>query len=934
MSEKLIIIDGNALIHRSFHALPTTLKTKDGIITNAAYGFASFLIKALSEIKPKYAILTMDKKAPTFRHKMYQEYKATRVKAPQELYDQIPMAKEIAQAFNIPLFELEGFEADDLIGTISQKINQEEPKIEIIIITGDMDTLQLVNKKTKVYSMSRGLSESVLYDEKKILEKYNLEPKQIIDFKALKGDPSDNIPGVSGIGEKTAKELLIEFKNLDSIYKNINSPKIKEKTKELLIKNKEMAYLSYQLATIEKNAPLKINLEETKIHNLDKNKINKIFSQLEFKSLLSRILNLDFVKSTQQSEDKFSRNKKEFKYELVDTEEKFQKFIKKIKAVKEFSLDTETDSIDPLQANLLGLSFCFQENEAFFLNIRTERKNNFKKNESTPSLFAEEKKLKINQAESWLEELKIVIEDEKTKKIGHNIKYDLQVLLNYGIEIKGELFDTMIASYLLNPENRQHNLDALTFSEFNWEKISSEELIGRGKEKIKFEEVEIEKLSLYSCEDADFTFKLKNKLSKKLKAKKLEKLFCEIEMPLVKILAEMERNGIILDDSFLKKLGGEIKLEIEKTEKLIWQEAKTNFNINSPKQLKEILYDKMGLESKGIKKTKTGFSTAAEELEKLKDLSPIIPLIQNYRELSKLDSTYIDSLPKLKNKKTNRIHTSFNQTITATGRLSSSDPNLQNIPVRTELGQKIRQSFVADKNKKLLSVDYSQIELRIMAHLSKDKKLLEAFKENKDIHSFTAASINKIPLEKVDEKLRYQAKATNFGIMYGQGPHGLSQTAGINYQEAKRFIDGYFELYSGVKKYIQKEIKEAEKTEIVKTMFNRIRPIPEINSSEIMKKKAAERMVINTPIQGSAADILKLAMIKIYSEIKNENDIKILLQVHDELIFEIEENKIDYYYQKIKNIMESIVKLEIPLIAEGKIGKNWGEMNKIKKASI
>jgi DNA polymerase-1 len=932
MSEKLIIIDGNALIHRSFHALPTSLQTKDGLITNAAYGFASFLIKALNEIKPKYAILTLDKKGPTFRHERYKEYKATRIKAPQELYDQIPLSKKIAEAFNIPVFELEGYEADDLIGTISQEIYQEKNKIETIIITGDMDTLQLVNKKTKVYTMSRGLSDSVLYDENKILEKYQLRPEQIIDFKAIKGDASDNIPGVPGIGEKGATDLLLEFNDLDNIYKNIKSPKIKERTRDLLIKNKELAYLSQELATINKQAPIKIDLEKSRIKNFDKNKINKVFSELEFKSLLNRVLNLDFIKSSPEDiEDKFIRNQEKFKYKLINDEKSFTNFIKKIEKAKSFSIDTETDSLDPLKANLLGISFCWKENEAYFVELKLKNKNQLKEKENkTPNLFETIKVKKEKIEHPWLEKLKTIIENEDTEKIAHNLKYDLQILLNHGIEVKGKTFDTMIASYLLNPENRQHNLDALSFSELNWEKISSKELLNKS---LNFRDVNVEKLSIYSCEDADCTFKLKTIFEKKLKKNKLEKIFKEIEIPLIEILAHMEKNGISLDKNFLDNLGNYVNEQIKKIEKEIFKEAQTEFNINSTKQLKEILFEKLELNTKGIKKTKTGFSTSNEELEKLKNLHPIITFIQQYRELSKLKSTYIDSLPKLINQNTERIHTSFNQTITTTGRLSSSDPNLQNIPTRTELGQKIRQAFVAPSDWELLSIDYSQIELRVMAHLSGDKKLIEAFKKGQDIHNFTAASINNLKIDEVSEKLRYQAKATNFGILYGQGPHGLSQTAGIQYQDARNFIEKYFQVYSGVKKYTQNLIKEAEKNGYVETLFGRKRHLPEINSTEVMKKKSAERMAINTPIQGTAADILKLAMIKIYQEIKNEDNIKMLLQVHDELIFEIKQNKIEYYYQKIKNIMESIVKLKIPLIAEGKIGKNWGEMKKIKKDS-
>lgn len=928
MSEKLIIIDGNALIHRSFHALPSTLQTKNGLSTNAVYGFTSFLIKALNELKPHYAILTLDKKGPTFRHEKYEEYKATRVKAPQELYDQIPLSKKIAEAFNIPVFELEGYEADDLIGTISQKISKEENKIETIIITGDLDTLQLVNKKTKVYTMSRGLSDSVLYNEDKILEKYQLKPEQIIDLKAIKGDASDNIPGVPGIGEKGASDLLLNFGSLDNIYKNINSPKIKERTRKLLLDNKELAYLSQDLATINKEAPIKINLEDSRLKNLDKSKINKIFSELEFKSLLNRVLKLDFIKSDpEEVEDKFIRNQEKFNYKLVKDEKSFTDFIKKLEQAKSFSLDTETNALNPLEADLLGISFSWKENEAYFVELKLKNKNKQgEEKNKTLSLFESNKEEEKNNKHPWLEKLKTIIENEKTEKIAHNLKYDLQVLLNYDVKIKGKIFDTMLASYVLNPENRQHNLDTLSFVELNWEKISPKDLLEKSN---TFQEVDLEKLALYSCEDADCTFKLKNIFEKRLKESKLEKVFRDIEMPLIEVLADMEKEGIELDEAFLKNLGKEINKEIEEIRAGIFKEAQAEFNVNSTKQLKEILFEKLKIATKGIKKTKTGFSTSSDELEKLKDLHPIISLIQRYRELSKLKSTYIDALPKLINQKTKRIHTSFNQTITATGRLSSSDPNLQNIPTRTDLGQKIRQAFVVPDKWTLLSIDYSQIELRVMAHLSADKKLIEAFKNKQDIHRFTAASINNISLEEVSDKLRYQAKAINFGILYGQGPHGLSQAAGIQYWEAKDFIKKYFQVYSGVQKYSQNLIKNAEKNGYVETLFGRKRSLPEINSKEVLKKKAAERMAINTPVQGTAADILKLAMIKIYQEIKDKNDIKMLLQVHDELIFEIAQEKVEFYYQIIKDIMENIVKLKVPLVTEAVIGKNWGQMTSL-----
>lgn len=907
----MIIIDGNALIHRSFHALPTTLKTKNGQISNAAYGFTSFLIKALNEIKPGYAVLTLDRKAPTFRHQAYDRYKATRSKAPAELYDQIPMIKKIVQAFAIPIFEMDGYEADDLIGTIAAEVNRRQPKVDVIIITGDLDTLQLVNERTRVYTMSRGLSEAVWYDIDRIKERFGLQAKQIIDLKALKGDASDNIPGVAGIGEKTAIELLQKFSDLDRIYENINSGEIKNRTRELLLANQATARLSRKLATIDLKVPLDFSIESARIKSFDKQAINSVFSQLEFRSLLGRILSLKQNKDVDKNElDKFQRNQKLFRYRLIKTQKDLSDWLEKIKKEKVISLDTETTSLNPLSARLLGISFSWKKDEACFVQLS-----------------------KQGQAAGidhpFLTELKKILENKELIIVGHNIKYDWQVLKNYHLEIKGRIFDTMIASYLLNPENRQHSLDALSFYEFNWEKISSDDLMDSTSRFKDFSLADPDKLGEYSCEDADFTLKLKEVLEKKLRQQGLQSLFENIELPLIPILADLERNGIMLDTAFLKKLGQDIKKKIKTLTGQIFELAGREFNLNSTQQLKQILYEEMAINPTGLKKNKTGWSTAAEELEKIKHLHPILGLIQDYRELNKLTSTYIDALPKLLNQNSGRIHTNFNQSITATGRLSSSDPNLQNIPTRTDLGRQIRRAFIVPPKRVLLSLDYSQIELRIMAHLSGDKNLLKAFQKNLDIHRSTAATINQIPLEEVTDRLRYQAKTINFGLLYGQGPHGLSRSAGLSYQEAREFIEKYFSFYPGVKKFIDDTIVSARATGYTETIFGRRRSIPDINSSETIKKKAAERMAVNSPIQGSAADIIKIAMRDVYREIESQpEEIKMLLQVHDELIFEVNEDRLKYYWPRIKEIMENIVKLKVPLIAEVASGKNWGDLKK------
>jgi DNA polymerase-1 len=917
---KLIIIDGNALIHRSFHAIPPTLRTKDGRLVNAVYGFTSFLLKALNEFHPEFVVLTLDKKGPTFRHEAYSEYKATRVKAPDELYEQIPLVKEVAEAFNIPIFELSGFEADDLIGTICAQA-QNEKNLEKIIITGDLDTLQLVNEKTKVYTMSRGLSDCVLYNDDKVRERYNLNPDQIIDYKALRGDPSDNIPGVKGIGEKTAIELLNDFKTLDGVYKAVenNDKKIRERILSLLKEYRGNAYLSQELATINLATPIKFILNDTAYSNFQLDKVINLFSEFEFRSLLNKVKDLrdtlnkdhgsaeninqsaDEIKNNPNSEAKFKRNEDSFKYELIDTETKFVSFLKKIKEQKSFTIDTETAGLDTLNDKLIGLSFSWKKGEAYFILNTPDR----------------------------LEKLKPLLEDELIKKSGHNLKFDFKVLKNQNINLKGIYFDTMLASYLLNPASRQHNLDSLVFTEIGFEKISKKNLAATQPEQLTLDFLSLDptKLSLYACEDADFTNRLVSILEKKLKAEKLFDLFTKIEMPLIKVLGIMENNGIKLEISPLNKLNKEVNAKLKTLESAIHKFAKTKFNINSTKQLKEILFEKLAIPTANLKKTKTGFSTAEDELEKLKDLHPIISLLQDYRELKKLSSTYLNALPIMINPKTGRIHSNFNQTITATGRLSSNEPNLQNIPTRTEEGKKIRAAFVADPGYKLVSFDYSQIELRLAAHMANDLKMIKAFNDKEDIHQATAAEINEVKLEEVTKKMRQEAKAINFGILYGQGPHGLAQSAGIPYFQAKEFIDKYFIAYPNIHKTIANYIKEASDNGYALTLFGRRRPLPEINSSIPIIRKSAERMAINTPVQGTAADLIKLAMINIDQLIAgHEDEIRMVLQVHDELIFEIKEAKLDFYSPKIKDLMENVLPLKVPIIAEENIGNNWGEL--------
>jgi len=909
--KKLIIIDGNALIHRSFHAIPPTLRTKGGLLVNAVYGFSSFLLKALSEFKPDYVVLTLDKKGPTFRHEAYSEYKATRVKAPDELYEQIPLIKRLAQAFDIPVFELSGFEADDLIGTICNL--KENSSLEKIIITGDLDTLQLVNENTKVYTMSRGLSDSILYDEDKIKERYGFGADKIIDYKALRGDPSDNIPGVKGVGEKSATELLLKFENLEGIYQALEKKEsgLKERTIELLETDKDKAFMSRELATINLSAPIKFNLEATRFNTFKTEEVFELFSEFEFRSLLVKVKTLkdlltnkggdsNLIEGTEKNvknNNSFKGNKKATLNKIVKTKTELLDLIKMIEREKIFSLKIASTIIGEKQT-IQGLSLTIKETKSFF--IKTENLN----------------------------ELKKILEDEKIKKIGHDLKNEYLLCKTLGINLSGLYFDTMLASYLLNPNTRNHEISSLAFKELGLdEKIETKSEQKSTQLSLELDGPDIQKISEQAGRETDIIFRLKKVLNVRLEEENLLEVFNKIELPLIEVLGEMESAGVLFDEKPIKALGKKLDLKIKKLEQEIHQLAGENFNINSTKQLKEILFEKLKISSVGIKKGKHGFSTADDELEKLLEAHPIISKLRDYRETNKLITTYINPLPELVDKKTGRIHSHFNQAIAATGRLSSTDPNLQNIPARTEEGKIIRQAFIVAKDYLMLSLDYSQIELRLAAHLSGDKKMLSAFLNQEDIHRATAALINDVKLDEVTKKMRQEAKATNFGIIYGQGPHGLAQAANIPYYQAKDFIAKYFASYPGIKKAMDKSITEAQKKGFTITISGRKRPLPEINSSIPMIKKAAERIAINAPIQGGAADIIKMAMINIYDLIKNDSEnIRLLLQVHDELIFEVKQTKLDYYLPKIKNLMTEVLKLKVPLEVEGGAAENWGDL--------
>ncbi len=913
--EKFMLIDGNALIHRGFHAIPF-LTNKAGEPTNAVYGFTMILLRAIKDLKPTHIACTFDLAGPTFRHDKYADYKGTRVKAAQELYDQIPRVKEVVRALNIPIFEKEGYEADDMLGTLARTTHENNKTAEVMIVTGDMDTLQLVNGQIKVYTLRKGLTDVAVYDAAAVFDRYGLKPEQMIDYKALRGDPSDNIKGVAGIGEKGAIALIQEFGSLENLYKQIKAgntgDKIKPRILQLLIDQEESARFSYELSTIVCDAPIETGIPEYVFDRTHLKKALELFTALEFNSLIDKLpKNYVGQKAGDVVEDEIAEetvlvdDNWQHDYVLVNSEERLADLVKELKKQTELVLDTETTGINPIVARLVGVSLSFKETQGFYIPA----------------------KLALGSPE-----FKAVLESD-LPKIGHNIKYDYLVLQNEGIELGGVNFDTMIASYLLNAGIRKYSLDALSFTELGHKMQPISELIGKGKDEITMDQVDPEKVSWYACEDADATLRLKNIFAPQLTTEELRDLFNDLEMPLIEVLARMERCGITLDVKLLEKLSKQAAKTIADTEAEIYKLAGQEFNIASPKQMKELLFEKLGLFSPNNKKTKTGLSTAAGQLEKMVDQHRIILKILQYRELTKLQSTYLMSLPKLVNPETGRLHTNYNQTIAATGRLSSIEPNLQNIPIRgTGLGAEVRKAFVAKDGYKLLSLDYSQVELRVVAHLAQDEAMLEVFNSNNDIHTKTAMAVFGVDKEGVTADMRRDAKTINFGILYGLSSFGLSSRIGeVDLHEAKQFIDAYFKAYPQVKAYIEQIKADVNEQGFVKNPLGRIRRFPEIKSSQYFIRAAAERAAINFPIQSLAADIIKVAMINIHKLISEKSEqITMLLQVHDELVFEVREGKEQEWADKIRPLMEEAIKLSVPVTVEAKSGDNWGEMSPLK----
>ncbi len=892
-AKKLVLIDGNALIHRAYHALPP-LTTKKGELVNAVYGFTSVLLKVINDLKPDYILASFDLAAPTFRHTEYKEYKATRVKAPDELYAQIGRVKEVVRAFNIPIYEKEGYEADDVIGTMVYQSENSGEDVENIIVTGDLDTLQLVGPKTKVFALRKGMGDAVLYDEAAVRERFGLNPNQMIDYKGLRGDPSDNIPGVKGIGEKTAVELLKKYETLENVYTSLAD--IKDAVKDKLERDKMKAFMSKNLATIVKNVPLKLDFSAAVTREFEREKLVDLFQELNFFSLIKRLPDSNLQVKLKPENEK--NEVKDFKFEYI-TSGKLDEHVKFLSGQQELAVSLETIGLKYFDSSIQGVAFCWKTGRVSFVEYSKE---NFEK-------------------------LKTVLENEKIKKIGYDLKFDFEIFQRLGIRYKGLTADVMLMAYVLNPGSKM-DFAKLILDETG-EEVEEKNSSGQLGLEIESSEKRAEKFA----RKADYIFKLEKIYAEKIEkisseqkgGRDLENIFLNVEMPLIEVLAEMEINGIKLNTIIFKGISEKLDKKVKTLEKGIYELSETEFNINSPKQLAEILFEKLEIPTRNVKKIKTGYSTASSELSKIRKEHKIIDKIEEYRELFKLKTTYLDTLPILVDENS-RIHSDFNQAVTSTGRLSSSNPNMQNIPIRTELGQVLRTAFVAEDGNKLVSADYSQIDLRVVAHVSKDEKMIKTFLEGEDVHRATAAEINKVSLLQVTGKMRRSAKALNFGVIYGMSVFGFSESAGIGREEAKKFIDEYMQKFSGIAKYMIKTKEFAKKNLYVETEMGRRRYIPEINSSNFQVANAAERMAINMPIQGLAADIMKLAMIKVAEKYAGNQDVKMVLQVHDEIILEVKEKIAEDVAQKVKEIMENVYALDVPLIVDVKVGDSWGEI--------
>jgi DNA polymerase-1 len=884
---RLYLIDGSSYIFRAFYAIGHLSNSK-GLPTNATYGFTQMLLKVLKDHRPDYLIVVFDSKAPTFRSKIYQEYKANRPAMPEGLVPQIPYIKKVMQAYRIATLEIEGYEADDVIGTVAKKL---ESEADVVIITGDKDILQLVSDRTEVYDTMKEKRFTV----DQVIQRFGVPPEQVVEVMGLSGDAVDNIPGVPGIGEKTAIELIKAFGSIENLLAHLEQVP-KKRLRENLMAYGEQARLSRQLATIHTNVPIDYSLKGSVLSPPDLKSLREVFKELEFNKLLKEL-----------PEEKVDQSRD---YHLIIGQNEFLSLVEDLRKAKRFAIDLETTSPYPMWADLVGMSLSHTPSQAFYIPVGHQPREGI---QQLPLSWA-------------LKQLEPLLEDEALKKVGQNIKYEWTVLKRYGIQLKGIEGDTMIASYLLNPTKHNHNLSEIAQEYLNRSVTDYKEVAGTGAKTLTFDQIDLEKAKDYSCEDADVTLQLSQLLFPKLTEGGFKDLFDQVEMPLLVVLAKMEMNGVKIDIDLLNEFSKEMEIQLQQREERIYTLSGEVFNINSSQQLGKILFDKLKLPV--IKKTKTGYSTDVDVLTKLSLQHELPQEILTYRNLSKLKSTYIDALPRLVHPKTGRIHTSYNQTVTATGRLSSSDPNLQNIPIRTDEGSRIRQAFIPEKGWGIASADYSQIELRLLAHLSQDETLVKAFQRDEDIHARTASEIFGIPIDKVNPRMRREAKVINFGIIYGMSAYGLAQQLNIDPKVAQAYIDEYFKKVPGVQAYIEKSLEEARRKGYVTTLLQRRRYLPDIQSPAAAIRQASERMAINAPLQGTAADIIKVAMVRIQTRIEELHlSTKMIMQVHDELVFEVPEAETQKALPMIQKEMEGVMELSVPLRVSMQSGKNWAEVH-------
>ncbi len=913
MSKTFVIVDAMAMAYKAYFAfINRPLISSKGEPTSAVFGFMNQLLKVLEDHKPDYMAVATDSKEKTFRHERFEDYKATREAMPEDMIPQINRIYQIIELMNIPLYIKPGFEADDIIGTAVKLA--EKKGMESFAITPDKDYMQLVTEKVKIARPGRSTDEVTIYDVAKVKEKYGFEPNQMIDYLALVGDSSDNIPGVKGIGEKTATPLIQEFGSIENLYKNIDKIE-KAGVRKKLEENKNNAFLSKELATIHCSVPIEFDFNKAKFEKPQFDKLRDVFIELEFKNLFSRLLKIyDNNKINEIKEDELSDadrfDKSKSKYKLITTIKDAKDLAEKLKKKSVFAFDTETDSLDHFDLRIVGASFSSKAGEGYFIAIHPGQKK----------IFSDGKeRLPLND---FVKVFKPVLENKKIKKVCQNGKYDIAVMRGIGIRVENFYFDTMVASYIIDTDEK-HGMDDLSEKYLKYKPISLKELLGQKIDPTKIFDVDAETLSDYAAEDADITFQLYEIFEKIINKEKLNRIAYEVDFPLIPVLEEMENEGIKIDKRALDNYSIELEKMLDEYTKNIYKCAGEEFNIGSPKQLQVILYEKLGLTSG--RKTKTGFSTDARALENLRGEHEIVDMILDYRQAAKLKSTYTDSLPNLINPVTGRIHTDFNQTVAATGRLSSLNPNLQNIPIRTEMGKEIRRAFIPrDKNYVLLSSDYSQIELRLLAEICDDPGLVKAFKSGEDIHRSTAALVFMVKPEDVTPEMRRKAKEVNFGILYGIGPFGLKTRLGISQTHAKEIIDIYFKTFKKVKNYMEDSVRKAQEKGFAETLLGRRRYLRNINSNNRVVRQFEERVAINMPIQGTAADMIKIAMINIQKELdKGKFKTRMVLQVHDELLFDVHKSEVDEIRTMVKTKMENAVPMKVPLKVETGTGENW-----------